>query len=227
MQHHRNRRHWDGIVIVTDFVQFLSILVFFSIFFLSFFFFFEQTLSRSLFNAFNFFLVSSNDPWGLYWTYFFTYVLWLPWLFEDGEFNLLRRPLFSAFSPCSCPWILLSSLLLQWGSGWCSHSRLLACLFSIFPPFLCVFPWRGHSANERQGLSSDSVCLTCMALMASSLTQTVGRGGEGGRKVFSQIQPYINQMHPLTWQRGRAEICTSASLRLLHVLHPLLSSPLL
>lgn len=163
-----------------DFVPFLSILFFF----LSFFFFSEQTLSRSLFNAFNFFLVSSNDPWGLYWTYFLTYVLWSPWLFEDGEFNLLWRPLFfrllSLFLPLDSPSLCSaeSTLLLQWGSGWCSHSRLLTCLFSIFPPFLCAFPWRGHSANERWGVSSDSVCLTCMALMASSLTKTLGEGGK-------------------------------------------------
>lgn len=143
MQHHRSRRHWDDIVIVMDFVQFLSILFFF----LSFFFFSEQTLSRSLFNAFNFFLVSSNDPWGLYWTYFLTYVLWSPWLFEDGEFNLLWRPLFfrllSLFLPLDSPSLSAVQRALCCCSGGLGDVPILGfwLVSSAFFPLFCVrFP---------------------------------------------------------------------------------------
>lgn len=54
-----------------------------------FFSFLKLCLSWSLFDAFHFFFVSSTRLQGLCWTCFLTYMLWLPWPFEDAEFNLL------------------------------------------------------------------------------------------------------------------------------------------
>lgn len=141
-------REWDGAAALQPLGVFslawhLSAL--FGVFLHRFSSFFKQTLSRSLFNAFNFFFVSSASPWGLYWTCFFTWRPLLVLTIWRWGFNLFWWPLsFRLLCQARAAHALGFSRPLCWcsgGSGWCTHSRFLIFHPSsaFFPPFFC-FP---------------------------------------------------------------------------------------